>query len=141
MSTQPAAPSTSSASTSGALSVLRYTGIPPSWFSKRPKLPSRNWLIFWSITSSLAGYYIYDRRECKKIRQRYIDMVQDLAEERPSDHFELPRKVTVYGCKWPGDEDYDQAAKYFRKFIKVCALTLVFDSDNTVCSQYSWLQP
>jgi mitochondrial import inner membrane translocase subunit TIM54 len=34
---------------------------------------------------------------------------------------EWPRKVTVYGSKWPSDEDYDRSLKYFRKYVKVRA--------------------
>ena len=104
---------------SGIKTALEYTGIPPSWLEKRPKLPSRNWLIFLSVTSSVAGLYIYDRQQCKHIRQSYIDKVKHLAEQ-PADPFEIPRKVTVYAAKWPGDEDYDQSMRYFRKYVKVC---------------------
>ena len=103
---------------SGARAALEYTGIPPSWLDKRPKLPSRNWLIFISITSSIAGYYIYDRRQCNQIRQSYINRVKHFAEE-PLNSLDVTRKVTVYGSKWPGDEDYDRSMKYFRKYVKV----------------------
>lgn len=103
---------------SGIKTVLRYTGIPPSWLDKKPKLPSRNWLIFLSVTSSVLGFYLYDRQQCKQIRQSYIDKVKHLA-EIPSDPLDAPRKVTVFGAKWPADEDYDQAMKHFRKYVKV----------------------
>jgi import inner membrane translocase subunit TIM54 len=99
--------------------ALEFTGIPPSWFDKRPKLPSRNWLIFISVTSSMAGYYFYDRRQCNQIRQSYVDRVKHLAAE-PLNSLDVPRKVTVYGSKWPGDEDYGRSMKYFRKYVKVC---------------------
>ena len=98
--------------------VLSYTGIPPSWLDKRPKLPSRNWLIFLSVTSSVVGLYVYDRQECKKIRQAYVDKVKHLAEVT-ADPFDFPRTVTVYGAKWPADEEYLQGIKYFRKYVKV----------------------
>ena len=104
--------------TSGINAALKYTGIPASWLSKRPKLPSRNWLIFLSVTSSIIGFYVYDRRQCKSIRQSYVDKVKNLAEQ-PLAALDKPRKVTVYGAKWPGDEDYDQSLKYFRKYVKV----------------------
>ena len=104
---------------SGIETIFKSTGIPPSWLDKRPKLPSRNWLIFLSVTSSVVGLYIYDRRQCKHIRQSYIDKVKHLAEQ-PVDPFEAPRKVTVYAARWPGDEDYDQSMRYFRKYVKVC---------------------
>jgi len=103
---------------SGIQTALRYTGLPTSWLSKRPKLPSRNWLIFLSVTTSATGYYIYDRQQCKKIRQHYIDLVKSQAEE-PVRPLDAPRRVTVYGSKWPGDEDYNQSIKYFRKYVKV----------------------
>lgn len=35
------------------------------------------------------------------------------------DPFDKPRRVTVYGAKWPGDEDFDQGLRYFRKYVKV----------------------
>jgi hypothetical protein len=104
---------------SGVRVALEYTGIPTSWFSKRPKLPSRNWLIFISVTSSVVGYYIYDRRQCNQIRQSYVDRVKHFAEE-PLNSLDVTRKVTVYGSRWPGDEDYDRSMKYFRKYVKVC---------------------
>ena len=104
---------------SGIQTVFKSTGIPPSWLEKRPKLPSRNWLIFLSVTSSVLGLYIYDRRQCKRIRQSYIDKVKHLAEQ-PVDRFDYPRKVTVYAARWPGDDDYDQGMRHFRKYVKVC---------------------
>lgn len=109
---------------SGVKTVLQYTGIPPSWLDKRPKLPSRNWLIFLSITSSIASWYIYDRRQCQQIRQEYVDKVKHLAEV-PLHSMDFPRKVTVYGSKWPADEDYDRSMKYFRKYVKVRSSTVV----------------
>ncbi|KII88120.1 hypothetical protein PLICRDRAFT_110774 [Plicaturopsis crispa FD-325 SS-3] len=111
---------------SGIRTVLQYTGIPPSWLDKRPKLPSRNWLIFLSVTSSVVGYYAYDRRQCKKIRDDYITRVKHYADE-PLPSMALPRKVRVYGCKWPGDEDYDQSMKYFRKYVKPIFVSAAID--------------
>lgn len=99
-------------------SVLQYTGIPPSWLKKRPKLPSRNWLIFLSTAAAITSLYVYDRRKCKQIRDHYIGKVQCLSED-PLPSLGLPRKVTVYGCKYPGDEDADRSLKYFRKYVKV----------------------
>ncbi|KAJ6490481.1 inner membrane protein import complex subunit Tim54-domain-containing protein [Mycena vulgaris] len=116
----------SAAPVSGVRTILRYSGIPPSWLDKRPKLPSRNWLIFLSVTSSVAGLYIYDRQQCKAIRRAYIDKVKDLAEE-PVGALYRPRKVTVYGGKWPGDEDHDQALKYFRKYVKPILVAAAVD--------------
>ncbi|OJA17316.1 hypothetical protein AZE42_04134 [Rhizopogon vesiculosus] len=111
---------------SGVRAALEHTGIPPSWFEKRPKLPSRNWLIFLSVTTSIVSYYVYDRRECKRIRAEYASRVEHLAQEplRPS---ELPRKVTVYGAKWPGDEDHEKSLRFFRKYVKPVLVAAAVD--------------
>ena len=47
-----------------------------------------------------------------------MDKVKGLAEVPLHSH-DFPRKVTVYGAKWPDDEDSDRAIKYFRKYVKV----------------------
>lgn len=116
----PKTPPDAISKSSGAALALRYTGIPPSWFQKRPKLPSRNWLIFWTVLGSLTSLYVYDRRETKKVRQTYIDKVKWRAEEKLNP-LDLPRKVRVYACRWPGDDDHDRSMKYFRKYVKVCS--------------------
>ncbi|PCH37706.1 hypothetical protein WOLCODRAFT_130434 [Wolfiporia cocos MD-104 SS10] len=110
----------------GIKAALQYTGIPPSWLDKRPKLPSRNWLIFIGVTSTVTGYYIYDRRKCREIRQEYVDKVKHLAEV-PLHSLDYPRKVTVYGAKWPGDEEYDRSMKYFRKYVKPILVAAAVD--------------
>jgi mitochondrial import inner membrane translocase subunit TIM54 len=115
------APASSSVHKSGIRAALEYTGIPPSWLDKRPSVPSRNWLIFWGVTSSILGYYVYDRQQCRRIRGEYTGRVSHLATE-PMHSRALPRKVTVYGAKWPGDDDWDRSMRYFRKYVKVCIL-------------------
>lgn len=39
--------------------------------------------------------------------------------EAPLGTLDLPRKVKVYGAKWPGDEDWNQSLIYFKKYLKV----------------------
>ncbi|TCD63538.1 mitochondrial import inner membrane translocase subunit tim54 [Steccherinum ochraceum] len=102
---------------SGFKVALQYTGIPPSWLDKRPSLPSRNWLIFLSVTSSILAYYAYDRREGKRIREEYVEKVKHLADV-PLHSLASTRQVTVYGSKWPDDDDHDRSLKYFRKYVK-----------------------
>ncbi|KAL0581136.1 mitochondrial import inner membrane translocase subunit tim54 [Marasmius crinis-equi] len=116
---------------SGIRAALKYTGIPPSWLDKRPKLPSRNWLIFLSVTSSVVGYYIYDRRQCRQIRQEYVEKVKHLS-EATSDHLSWPRKVTVYAARWPGDEDWDQCMRYFRKYVKPIFVAAAIDYELVI---------
>jgi mitochondrial import inner membrane translocase subunit TIM54 len=109
----------------GIYSALRYTGIPPSWLEKRPKLPSRNWLIFLSAVTALTALYVDDRRKCRKIREEYAAKVRHLAEE-PLGSMDWGRKVTVYSCRYPEDHDHERSMKYFKKYVKVS------DSTNTL---------
>ena len=51
-----------------------------------------------------------------------MDKVKDLATQ-PLGSVELPCKVTVYGAKWLGDEDYDRSMRYFRKYVKARAFS------------------
>ncbi|KAI0256552.1 mitochondrial import inner membrane translocase subunit Tim54 [Lactifluus subvellereus] len=111
---------------SGFRAALEFTGIPPSWLDKRPRLPSRNWLIFLSITQSLVALYVYDRRQSRKIRQEYVDRVRHLAEE-PLHSLDFPRIVTVYSTKWPGDDDWDRGSRYFRKYVKPIFVAAAID--------------
>ena len=134
-SSSPSLPSNNvgTSNSSGIRAVLKYTGIPESWL-KRPKLPSRNWLIFLGVSSSILGLYVYDRRKCKEYREEYVRRVQHFAEE-PMGSMDLPRKVSVYACKWPGDDDSDRALKYFRRYVRVRIHILRFalriaDSDH-----------
>lgn len=112
--------------TGGVHAALRFTGIPVSWLSKRPKLPSRNWLIFIGVTSSLVGLYAFDRKKCRDIRESYVKRVEHLAQE-PMGSKDMPRKVKVFSCKWPGDEDFKRGQRYFRKYIKVRILSFYFN--------------
>ncbi|KAI6166838.1 mitochondrial import inner membrane translocase subunit Tim54 [Pisolithus thermaeus] len=113
---------------SGIRAALKYTGIPQSWLSARPRLPSRNWLIFITLTSSVLSYYTYDRHQARKIRASYIDRVKHFSEE-PMKSSELPRKVTVYGAKWPGDEDHQRAIRFFKKYVKPVLVAAAVDYD------------
>ncbi|KAL5636508.1 hypothetical protein ACGC1H_000459 [Rhizoctonia solani] len=119
-------PLEASANPSGAASALRYTGIPPSWFQKRPKLPSRNWLIFWGVLGSISSLYIYDRRAAKRIKQEYCEKVRWRSEEKLNP-LDLPRKVRVYACRWPGDDDHNRSMKYFRKYVKPILVAAAVD--------------
>lgn len=125
------APKASQVQKSGVRAAFEYTGIPPSWFDKRPKLPSRNWLIFLSVTTSIVACYVYDRRECRRIRADYSSRVEYLAKD-PLGTTDLPRKVTVYGAKWPGDEDHDKSLRFFRKYVKVRTVYLTLEYAHRV---------
>ncbi|PVG04098.1 hypothetical protein CPB86DRAFT_803660 [Serendipita vermifera] len=110
----------------GIYSALRYTGIPPSWLEKRPKLPSRNWLIFLSAVTALTALYVDDQRKCRKIREEYAAKVRHLAEE-PLGSMDWGRKVTVYSCRYPEDHDHERSMKYFKRYVKPVFVAAALD--------------
>lgn len=90
--------------------ALRAMGLPAI------RLPSRNWMIFWSVCATIGGGIYYDRTERKKIRQQYKDSVAFLG-EKPMTGLEIPRKVTVFIAPPPGDY-LDHVQTHFRAYIK-----------------------
>lgn len=83
------------------------------------KLPSRNWLIFWTISGALTTAIIYDRREKRRATARWAYAVSHLAKEplpggNPS---ALPRKLTIYLEAPPGD-GLRIAQDHFRDYVK-----------------------
>jgi hypothetical protein len=56
-------------------------------------------------------------------------------------HFDWPRRVHVYASKWPGDDDYNQGMRYFRKYVKVgaTALVCILSYSHAYFSPFSWL--
>ena len=74
------------------------TGIP----NLRLRLPSRNWLIFLSLSTTLTSAILYDRREKKRATQRWAESVSHVAAE-PLRTDTMPRRITVYVASPPGD--------------------------------------
>lgn len=105
-------------------------GIPKSVLAWKPRLPSRNWSIFLVTVGTLSYLYYDDRRQCKIIRQDYIDKVKHLSNE-PMKPGEWPRKITVYATRSPGDDDYDKALLYFKKYIKPVLVAAGIDWEVT----------
>ena len=112
------------------LKPLQFMGIPRSVLAWQPKLPSRNWSIFIVTVSSLTYLYYDDRKQCRQIREEYCDKVRHLSQERmhPS---EWPRKVIVYATRSPGDDDYDKAGRYFKKYVKPVLVAAGIDWEIT----------
>lgn len=90
--------------------ALRAMGI------RQLRLPSRNWMIFWTVVGSISGGIYYDRHERKKVRQQYKDAVSYLG-ERPLGGLEIPRKITVFVAPPPGDY-LDHVLTHFRAYVK-----------------------
>ncbi|TPX49987.1 hypothetical protein SeLEV6574_g01142 [Synchytrium endobioticum] len=59
------------------------------------KLPSRNWMIFWSVLGTSVALYAYDRQERRKIAADLRRRAAPLAEV-PMSPQEVPRKIWVY---------------------------------------------
>lgn len=90
--------------------ALRMMGIP------KFGLPSRNWMIFWTVLASIGGGIAYDKYEQSQIRKKYMKMVEHLGEEVYSEK-RIPRKLTIFIAPPPNDF-LEESLRYFRKFVK-----------------------
>ncbi|KAK5123164.1 hypothetical protein LTR85_003362 [Meristemomyces frigidus] len=101
--------------------AFRAMGLP------RLRLPSRNWMIFLSITGSFAGAVIYDKWQTRRVKQKWADAVSHIAEERLSTK-SMPRKLTVYLSAPPGD-GLRSAREHFHDYIKPVLVAAALDWD------------
>ncbi|PGH18590.1 hypothetical protein AJ79_00369 [Helicocarpus griseus UAMH5409] len=92
--------------------ALRMLGLPHIRF----KLPSRNWLIFWTITGSFTTALVYDRRQKRKAQEKWSNFVAHIAKE-PLRTNEARRKLTIFLASPPGD-GLRSAREYFKEYIK-----------------------
>lgn len=80
------------------------------------KLPSRNWLIFWSVAGTLTGGIIYDKWRQRVLRDEYMKEFFKLGnQEFPIN--ERPRRLRIYVAPPPNDY-LDESLKYLRRFVK-----------------------
>ncbi|CAK7890823.1 mitochondrial import inner membrane translocase subunit Tim54p [[Candida] anglica] len=90
--------------------ALRAMGIP------RFSLPSRNWMIFWTVLAGIGGGIAYDKYEQKKIREKWMLEVSKFAKEQyPNDR--IPRKLSIFIAPPPNDF-LDESLRYFKRYIK-----------------------
>ncbi len=80
------------------------------------RLPSRNWMIFLSITGSFTAAVIYDRREKKRAQRKWCKLVEHLAKE-PLDPRAMPRKLTIY-LEGPPTDGLRVAQDHFKEYVK-----------------------
>ncbi|KXJ91711.1 mitochondrial import inner membrane translocase subunit Tim54 [Microdochium bolleyi] len=80
-------------------SPLRMMGIP----GLPKKLPSRNWMIFWTVLGTFSAAVIYDKREKKRATAKWARAVSHLAREPIASPQQMPRKLTIYLESPPGD--------------------------------------
>ncbi|GAD94582.1 TIM complex componenet Tim54 [Paecilomyces variotii No. 5] len=103
--------------------ALRMMGLPHIRF----RLPSRNWMIFLTITGSFTGALIYDRREKKRAQQKWCNLVAHMANE-PLPVDELRRRVTIFLAAPPGD-GLRVAREHFQEYIKPILVAAALDYD------------
>ncbi|CDR47816.1 hypothetical protein NBRC10512_007219 [Rhodotorula toruloides] len=80
-------------------------------------MPGPKMSVFLAVSSALTGLYVYDRRECKRIQQEYIDKVKWMSEQ-PLEADQRARKVKVYGARVPDDGELERGAKWFKRYMK-----------------------
>ncbi|OJD38621.1 mitochondrial import inner membrane translocase subunit tim54 [Diplodia corticola] len=97
------------------------TGMPNFRF----KLPSRNWIIFLTVTGSWTAALWYDRRQKKRIQQDYCDAVAHLARE-PLATNEMQRRMTVYLAGPPAD-GLMGAREHFIEYVKPILVAAAMD--------------
>ncbi|ODV80592.1 uncharacterized protein CANTADRAFT_25069 [Suhomyces tanzawaensis NRRL Y-17324] len=101
--------------------ALRMLGVP------RISLPSRNWMIFWTVLGSLGGGVAYDKYQQSQIRKKWMEEVKVLGEQIYSSD-KLPRKLTIYIAPPPNDF-LDSSYRIFRKFVKPVLNASALDYD------------
>ncbi|ORX34991.1 inner membrane protein import complex subunit Tim54-domain-containing protein [Kockovaella imperatae] len=114
----------------GFRASLEHTGIPRSVLLWKPRLPSRNWTIFLTVVGTISYLYYDDRKQCKRIKEEYLEKVRYRSMEPTKYSLELPRKVKVIGAKWPEDDDDDRALRYFRKYVKPYLMAAAIDYEQ-----------
>ncbi|KAI9038060.1 Tim22-complex subunit TIM54 [Aspergillus affinis] len=101
--------------------AMRMMGMPNFRF----KLPSRNWMIFLTITGSFTAALIYDRKEKSRTQQKWCDLVAHLSKESlPVD--QTRRKLTVYLSAPPGD-GLRNARDHFKEYVKPILVAAALD--------------
>ncbi len=103
--------------------AFRALGLPNFRF----KLPSRNWLIFLTITGSWTGALLYDRRAKRKAQNKWCTLVSHIAKE-PLPTNTLPRRVTIYLAAPPGD-GLRSAREHFVEYVKPVLVAAALDWD------------
>ncbi|GAP82770.1 putative mitochondrial import inner membrane translocase subunit tim-54 [Rosellinia necatrix] len=93
--------------------ALRMMGIP----NLPKKLPSRNWMIFWTLLGSFSAAIIYDKREKKRATARWARAVSHIAKEPIRSPNEMPRKLTIF-LESPPTDGLRVAQDHFTEYIK-----------------------
>ncbi|KAK1574485.1 inner membrane protein import complex subunit Tim54-domain-containing protein [Colletotrichum navitas] len=81
------------------------------------RLPSRNWMIFLSLTGAFSAAIIYDKREKNRATARWARAVAPLAREPVGSPSQMPRKLTILLEAPPGD-GLRVAQDHFLEYVK-----------------------
>ena len=84
-------------------------------------------MIFLSITGSWTAAVMYDRRQKKRIQQKWAKVVEHIAHE-PLDVHQLPRKLTVFVSAPPAD-GLVPARDHFHEYVKPILVAAALDWD------------
>ena len=103
--------------------VWRMMGLPNFRF----KLPSRNWMIFLSVTGSITAGITYDRRQKRLVQKKWQDLVADIAQQ-PLPVSQMRRKLTVFISSPPGD-GIRPSREYFKEYVKPVLVAAALDYD------------
>lgn len=103
--------------------AFRMIGMPNFRF----KLPSRNWLIFLSITGSFAAAITYDRYKKRAAQKKWCDLVAHISQQ-PLPVNQMPRKLTIFLSAPPGD-GIRPSREYFKEYIKPILVAAAMDYD------------
>lgn len=90
--------------------ALRAMGVP------RISLPSRNWMIFWTVLATVGGGIYYDKSQQKAVREKYMKQVEHLGQEIYTTG-RLPRKLSIFIAP-PPDDFLEESLRHFRRYIK-----------------------
>lgn len=80
------------------------------------KLPSRNWMIFWTVLAGSLSGIGYDKYQQRQIINKYCEQVKPHSLEH-CDVAKSPRKITVFIAPPPNDY-LDTSLKVWRRYIK-----------------------
>ncbi|KAL3420813.1 hypothetical protein PVAG01_07259 [Phlyctema vagabunda] len=104
--------------------IYKYMGLGENF---RPRLPSRNWSIFLTITGSFTAAVIYDKREKKRAQRKWCKLVEHIAKE-PLDQKAMPRKLTVF-LEAPPTDGLRVAQDHFKEYVKPILVASGLDWD------------
>lgn len=93
--------------------MWKYMGLGENF---RPRLPSRNWMIFLTLVGSFSAAVIYDKREKNRVQRKWCKLVEHLAKE-PLDPRAMPRKLSIF-LEAPPADGLRVSQDHFKQYVK-----------------------